>query len=174
MALRNSGELADYMIKGSIIIQTYVPANQLNTIAFILLFTAIVTCWVAFAFFIRITIRASLTKRKAVLSRLMQIMFLLGGWWYWRRKPEKESNPQKKEIKKYKMFLHVRLGAALYPILALFIFFIGLVDIKREFLWFQVFSLLVSPWVGLIGTYFWFMYYLMKDTDYFDKSLLPD
>ena len=69
------------------------------------------------------------------------------------------------------MFLHVRLGMVIYAIGAVIVFLIGL---TYNLFWFQIVSLIGSPIVGLMAVYFWFLYYLMKDVEYFDKSLLPD
>jgi len=150
------------------------PADHLNNIVFTFIFSAISITWLAFIIFIRKTMHAPNERREAVLLKMLRIMFFLGMYWYWKRDPEKESDPEEKEIKKYKMFLHVRFGMVLYSIIAVLIFLMGLLDIKGYIIWFQVFSLLIAPFVALNAFFFWFMYYLMKEVNYYDKRFSPD
>lgn len=128
--------------------------------------------WIGSIYFIWKTMRASLERRTYVLHKMVRINVFLGVYWY--SNPEKEPDSQKKELLKYKLFQNARLMAALNAILAILIFALGLLDLKGNIIWFQVFSFLVSPSVGLYALFSWFMYYLMKDCDYFDKSLLVD
>lgn len=150
------------------------PADHLNNIAFVILMAAILFCWAAFIVFIRKTIHAPLERRKRRLINMIKIMTFLGMWWYWGRNPETETDTIKKEHKKYKLFLHVRLNMAASIMVAILVFLMGFIYVKDFFLWFQVSSLVISPAVGLLALYFWLMYYLMKDVNYFDRSLLPD
>lgn len=145
------------------------PADQINNFIFLFLLTVIMMCWLAFILFIRRTMRAPIERRKQVLKKMIKILSIFRG--YWERDPEKEADSRKREIKRYKMFLHVRLGMVIYAIGAVVVFLIGL---TYNLFWFQIVSLIGSPIVGLTAVYFWFLYYLMKDVEYFDKSLLPD
>jgi len=145
------------------------PDDQINNFIFLFLLTVIMMCWLSFILFIRRTMRAPIERRKQVLKKMITILSSFRG--YWERDPEKEADPRKREIKRYKMFLHVRLGMVIYAIGAVIVFLIGL---TYNLFWFQIVSLIGSPIVGLMAVYFWFLYYLMKDVEYFDKSLLPD
>ena len=145
------------------------PDDQINSFIFLFLLTAVMLCWLAFIIFIRRTLRAPIERRRKVLKKMITILASIGV--YWERDPEKEADARKREIKRYKMFLHVRLGMVIYAIATVVVFLIGL---TYNLFWFQIVSLIGSPIVGFFAVYFWFMYYLMKDVEYFDKSLSPD
>lgn len=136
---------------------------------FFLLLIAI--SWICFLLFIKKVLRFSIEHQLDVLKKMNQIQYYLGTL-YWIRNPENEQDPQKKVLKKKKLFFAVRSMTVWMAIFSLVVFILGLIYLKSYFYGFLIFSFLFSPFVGLLALYFGFMWYLMEKCNYLEKQLI--
>lgn len=143
---------------------------------FIIELISIVSAYAFAIAFIKKIKHSPIEKRQAVLKRMIPL--LLGGyyWWPYRfRNPERESDPEKKILKRNRLHSSAIMGSVMSAANAVggFVLFniVGLVDMlqKDQFSGIPIFFP-IAPILGLMSIFLWFTAYLMKDTGYVNPA----
>lgn len=115
--------------------------------------------------FIYRTKKSSTERRWKVLKKMIRIEFISHRI-VWVANPELESDAGRKKKKKEKFYRSVRYMSVMFVISAALFFLIGLINIKSDFLVFQIFSCIFAPINGLVAMFYIYLWYLMKKLDY--------